>query len=417
MSGIQLSAYSIMILAFIALAAMSPPHCSATTTESAKGTIKAGQKNQYGKIDIGIFQSSDPNTIDIKVRPNFLIESDPAQVISDIRYTIKWADPLISLTDIPKFPFHVSAQGSPEPHDGHYYQVYSSQPMIPYDFDIGPGEEVIIASFEYSGNELDFFEIARDEWTDENNGGFFIEFNGEDVTGIIYQRVVTGEEKILDIRVLLEGAYNIVNESMRTDLNAFLPSNQPYDVAPWSYPGNEEASSFHPDVVDWVLVEFIDAKTAQEAISKNSFLKKALLVTKNGNLLNQNMLTPKLLWDGAIQNDLFVIIRHRNHIDILGGEAMSYDSSTSTYSYDFSLSIDKAYGGEIGYKEIGPGHYGMVAGDSNGDNNVNTQDFNFWRQNAGLENVYNEADFSLSGDVSASDFNVWRRNAGTSSPF
>ncbi len=110
-------------------------------------------------------------------------------------------------------------------------------------------------------------------------------------------------------------------------------------------------------------------------------------------------------------NNLYIVIRHRNHLDVMSSAPLSL--SGSTYSYDFTNDVTKAYGGSAGYKQLAENVYGMVAGDIDADGAVFASDFNIWAINFGLTTVYLPADVDLDGQVFASDFNKWAVNFGT----
>ena len=138
------------------------------------------------QVDIGIF-SSTTNQIDVKIRPNFTINSD--QVISNIKYSIRWSDPSIVITNITYIsPYFLAPQGGPVLSGGYYYQLFDCVPGAPVGSTISPGQEVLVSSFTYSaGSSCSFFEIIdSDAWTSANNADFYVELGGADVTGIVY---------------------------------------------------------------------------------------------------------------------------------------------------------------------------------------------------------------------------------------
>jgi hypothetical protein len=143
---------------------------------------------QYGTIDIGIFEATSPaNTIEVRLRPDFLIEPD--ETITGILYTVRWEDPAVSLSINLISPFYVAPQGLPVLNGGYYYQIFASVPFGPVGTTINPGTEVLISSFSFTGGTCGYFEIIENEWTVANNGGVSLEFLGTDVTGIIYEPV------------------------------------------------------------------------------------------------------------------------------------------------------------------------------------------------------------------------------------
>jgi len=144
------------------------------------------------QIDIGIFESSAPNTIEIRIRPDFTINDN--QTISGIIYTVRWNDPTIVITTINNIePYLVLPMGPPVLDNGYYYQIFGSTPMNPVGTAIPAGTERVISSFSYTGSDGAFFEIINNAWTGANNGDVYIELGGFDRTGIIYEPVAPEE--------------------------------------------------------------------------------------------------------------------------------------------------------------------------------------------------------------------------------
>ncbi len=137
------------------------------------------------RIDIGIFESSTPGKIEVRIRPDFTIYG--TQTITGILYTLRWTDGTIVITTLDNIaPFGVAFDGPPVLDEGYYYQKFWAVPMSPVGTPIPAGTERIISSFSYTGSDGAFFEIINDEWTGANNGDVYLELGGFDYTGIIY---------------------------------------------------------------------------------------------------------------------------------------------------------------------------------------------------------------------------------------
>lgn len=138
-------------------------------------------------IDIGIFESTvTSNQIDIKIRPDFDIAEN--ETITAILYTVRWNDTEIAINTEFIFPYFIAPQGLPVENGGYYYQVFAAVPVNAQA--IMANQEIITSSFTFTGGECAQFEIIEDDWTQVNNGNFYIEFLGNDITGIIYEPVV-----------------------------------------------------------------------------------------------------------------------------------------------------------------------------------------------------------------------------------
>ncbi|QLQ30420.1 MAG: hypothetical protein HZT40_00975 [Candidatus Thiothrix singaporensis] len=79
----------------------------------------------------------------------------------------------------------------------------------------------------------------------------------------------------LQVKVLLEGAYNATSGLMRDDLRSkgLLPVTQPYAMSPFNYAGSETAAvgvlavAGTDAVVDWVLLELRSADSAASVVA------------------------------------------------------------------------------------------------------------------------------------------------------
>ena len=143
--------------------------------------------SQYGNIDIAIYESATPNKIEVKIRPDFQIS--PIETITGILYTVRWADPTITMTTVDYiYPYFVAPQNWADT-NGYHYQVFAAVPFNPPPGGINPGQEVLISSFDFTGGSCGSFEIIVDEWTNAVNGNVYLEFLGTEVTGIIYEPI------------------------------------------------------------------------------------------------------------------------------------------------------------------------------------------------------------------------------------
>ena len=145
-----------------------------------------GQVSLAEQIDIGIFESSAPNKMEIRIKPDFTINA--TDNLSGIIYTVRWNNPDIVITSVDYiFPFNVMQLDPLTLVDGFYYQIFGSTPGVAIGSMIPAGTEKVISSFSYTGSGDVCFEIINDEWTWDNNGDVYFEFNGTDHTGIIYE--------------------------------------------------------------------------------------------------------------------------------------------------------------------------------------------------------------------------------------
>jgi hypothetical protein len=113
----------------------------------------------------------------------------------------------------------------------------------------------------------------------------------------------------------------------------------------------------------------------------------------------------------AIQNNLYAVIYHRNHLPVIS--ASKLEKVDGVYHYDFSDDISKAYGNSLAHKELMPGICGMIAGDAEANGTIDDSDIlNTWKNQAG-EKGYKQADFNLNKEVNNADKNnYWLPNTG-----
>ncbi|MDD5696271.1 MAG: hypothetical protein PHD61_13335 [Bacteroidales bacterium] len=146
------------------------------------------------QVDLGIFLSSTPdNQVEIRMRPTYdIISSD---LLSEIKYTIYWTEPSITVTPGPGIaPFNMAPLPSPYIGpvliDGKYYFTFDSQTGLPVGTTILAGTEVVIATFTATTGVAANIYLVNDEETDANNWDYFFEIGGSDRTGIFYQDTV-----------------------------------------------------------------------------------------------------------------------------------------------------------------------------------------------------------------------------------
>lgn len=216
----------------------------------------------------------------------------------------------------------------------------------------------------------------------------------------------------LDLKVFLNGPFNGTNMNATLNSNGFIPLNQPYNSAPWLYNGTEAVATIpNSNVVDWILIELRDAANAASATSATMVEMKAAFLLRNGSIvgLDGSSLVQSSV---TITQNLFVVIWHRHHLGIMSANPLS--SGGGIYTYDFSTGPGQVTGGSLGYKQLATGIWGMVGGDGNSDDQVNSLDKNdIWAPQAGFSG-YVQGDFNMDSQVNNNDKNdIWAINAGT----
>ncbi|MCE7993641.1 MAG: hypothetical protein HEP71_16775 [Roseivirga sp.] len=210
----------------------------------------------------------------------------------------------------------------------------------------------------------------------------------------------------LAVTVFLEGAYN--GTDLNTSLNPSIPLTQPYSNN--GHSGGETAGAIPAGAVDWVLVELREAASAATALANTKVGSAAGFLMSDGTIKvtdGTSNLTVSL--SGNTGADFFVVIYHRNHLPIMSANAIS--ESSSVFTVDFSSVSANTYQGLTGLASLSGGRFGMLAGDTDGDGDIDSSDLTTWRSQNGAPFSYNttNGDFNLDGVVNAVDRNDFQQ--------
>lgn len=210
--------------------------------------------------------------------------------------------------------------------------------------------------------------------------------------GMVGSFIVTDPQFIsVDLKVFLEGPFDIGSISTTLADEGLVPLDQPYNPAlpyfgnnkpVWIHTGNENVASIPAGVVDWIIVEFRDADNAAAASSATTMSRNVYFITSGGSIVDLDGVSLPLL-KFIPQQGLFSVLYHRNHLAVMNSNPLT-DGGGGIATYDFTMDAGKFYGGNSGSTEITPGIWGMISGDSNGDNLVDQMDnVNAWDLLAG----------------------------------
>lgn len=221
-----------------------------------------------------------------------------------------------------------------------------------------------------------------------------------------------------DLQVYLEGCFNLQTLEMRTYLNTIhqlLPgmtnnpgmTGQPYNRPPWNYAGTEgiNQTTYPFDIVDWVMVSLRESPDVNTEV-----FRVAGLLDKDGFIdLSEGCLPPQNL-----QSEYYVVIEHRNHMTIMSAQPVPIVNKSLTM--DFRQQNGYAVL-SFSQKEVVPGTWVMVTGDSDKTSNsyyddINGQDRVLWLDDNGEFKVYKNTDFNMDSDVNGSDIILWQINNG-----
>ncbi|MCB0806124.1 MAG: hypothetical protein KDC05_10030 [Bacteroidales bacterium] len=224
-------------------------------------------------------------------------------------------------------------------------------------------------------------------------------------------------DALIDLTLFLQGPY-LSNKVMSADLNPnMIPLAQPFNTAPWNYNGTESVVSLpSPDIVDWLLIEVRDANSAANATPATTVAKQAAFLLNDGSVVGLDGIS-RLAFPIYINENLFVVVHHRNHLPVMSANPLS--KTNGEYVYDFSTGAAKNYGGTNAVVQLnlfGTQVWGMVAGDANADGVINTNDgVQLWYPQAGYSG-YLQSDVNLDGQANNPDKNdYWFENLGKES--
>ncbi|MCD4651436.1 MAG: lamin tail domain-containing protein [Candidatus Cloacimonetes bacterium] len=150
------------------------------------------------------------------------------------------------------------------------------------------------------------------------------------------------------VKIMLEGVYDVANHNMLLNLNANLPLTSPYmDIL--------VVTAIPATAVDWVYIELRDAPDSPCNGSSFFVTQDGYVVTENGNAVN---------FDNPA-GDYYVVVIHRNHIAAMSLVAHTFDTSM-TQICDLTLDNSANFGtiANDGVNELETGVYGLIAGET-----------------------------------------------------
>jgi len=202
---------------------------------------------------------------------------------------------------------------------------------------------------------------------------------------------------LVDVKVFLEGPYDNAAHNMNIALNkgGYLPFKDPYSQ------GETVDSIPSSDIVDWVLVELRDKTNASTVIAS-----RAGFIKNNGEIVDING-SRKLNFNGIPFDDYYIVVKHRNHLAVMSNSPVT--PSDNTLTYNFTTGSGQFAGRGIGAIEIERGVWGMMAGNSDGNNSISFTDFNAVSNNL-FQIGYKLGDHNMNGSVSVTDYNPVSHN-------
>jgi hypothetical protein len=197
------------------------------------------------------------------------------------------------------------------------------------------------------------------------------------------------------LNIFLEGPYQ-PGSTMITNLKTggLIPLTSPYTQAA------RVVTSIPADVVDWALVE-VRSTYNGSAVGQQSFFIK-----DDGSIVDEDGSTTDLLIPNAPVGDYYIVVRHRNHLDVMTRLTQSLGTGSPAL-YDFSTVLTQYYGEVAALLETDV--YGMYSGDADGSGTVDANDRSAtWNERNKTD--YNDSDCGLTGTVDANDRSITWNN-------
>lgn len=216
----------------------------------------------------------------------------------------------------------------------------------------------------------------------------------------------------IDVKVLLQGPFDANTRAMRSTIKPYLNIREAFNGLPTKHYGDAlvwdvATAALDLDIVDFVLLELRSSTAASSRV-----YRRGALLMADGSVRGFDGTSLPVIRNVA-PGSYYVVIRHRNHLDVMS--ATKVDLSSGTAKYDFTTAANKAYGSGAQVL-LATGLYGLYTGDMNASGLVDTPDvFTVWSPQNGLAG-YRGGDVDLSGFVNALDLlQRWLPNVGRKS--
>ena len=265
---------------------------------------------------------------------------------------------------------------------------------------------------------------------------------------------------------LASATANAQSSSMSVDLNrnSFIPLADPYcspdtpaflgegaqfvsdsdkrctGVTVSGIPGAISGLTNFRGIVDWVLIELRETSGDAGSAGRDTVIarKSAFLLSNGrvvdaedyagldspdpdnctiddaGNLLGSNA-CPDVEFEVSVNENLYVVVRHRNHLGVMSAVPVVGDSG-GVYMYDFGVNVERAVGGSRGQKDFissglnrqAAGVAMMAVGDLDGNEIVQPSDI-VGLSSSLRDDGYVTADLNLDGRVGLEDVATFGR--------
>ena len=138
--------------------------------------------------------------------------------------------------------------------------------------------------------------------------------------------------------------------------------------------------------------------------------QQAALLRNDGVVVDcSNTFSPVLFPDLNNTEAYYVVLRHRNHLDVMSTNAIT--PTAGLLSYDFTIGIEQVYGNTLVILNEMTGYTALSAGDIDGNGLISHLDFNLYLANLNNNNAYQISDTNGDTQITVADFNLYKANA------
>ncbi len=225
---------------------------------------------------------------------------------------------------------------------------------------------------------------------------------GRDILTGNYGWTITGDTYsclTIAANALLQGPYNSTADLMNDDLRMAnrIPLTSPYnDGTTVTGTAVFDNADDDDDIVDWVQIELRNSSDIAEVLTTAS-----ALIQRDGDIVAPDG-TSDVTINGT-GGDYYVSVDHRNHIAAVTAATLRL-SATAT-AIDFTA-VANVTGGTNAMAEVSTGKYALFAGDADGNNQVQTGDYNVATTRIG-QSGYFGSDTDMNGEVQITDLNLF----------
>ncbi|MEM7106146.1 MAG: S8 family serine peptidase [Bacteroidota bacterium] len=216
---------------------------------------------------------------------------------------------------------------------------------------------------------------------------------------------IKGDVVRLTPKVLLYGAWNntdsLHNDHLR--VQGLIPEDSPFGDL--SIPAD---TVFQVEgrnaIVDWVNLEIRSSNNLNMILATQSGL-----LQRDGDVVSVDGVSA-MEFAGIEPGFYFVVIRHRNHLDVMTAFPVFLDSEFA--QLDFSQRSVQG----LNARMFDGSKYFLRPGDVDGNWQVNNSDYSIWKAEIGLSG-YSGSDLNLDGQVDLQDKTLWLENVGEGKKF